>query len=453
MIVERITSEGLAHHSYFIADEGEAAVIDPRRDVDAYSDAARRASARIKWVLETHRHEDFISGAVTLAQRSGATVVHGRGIEWGYGRAVNDGEVIGIGRLRIQVIATPGHTDESVCFTLADARVGEEALMVFTGDTLFVGEVGRTDLYGPAEVERLATALHRSLHRLFALGDGVIVYPAHGAGSVCGGDISDRDTTTLGFERIHNPAITGLGLGEFVARKREERLTRPGYFTDMEARNRSGDATPIEWVPPLLPLALDELDEEVRSGAALIDARTAQAFAGGHIPGSLSVWLDGLPSYLPWAAGPERRIVLILPTEVDTDRVARMLLRIGYDNVGGVLRGGFERWQNAPRPFATIPTISADKLRQRLADGDALTIVDVREPQERTHGTIPGALEIFVGELEGRLGELPRGGELVTMCSVGNRGSLAASMLARRGRRVLNFLGGYNAWKRTERAA
>src|SRR5690606_38645647 len=269
MIFQRITSEGLAHHSYFVADDGEAAVVDPRRDVDVYIDAARLAGATIKWVLETHRHEDFVSGAAGLAQICGATVLHGRGLEWGHGTSVDDGEQFGLGRLKLRALATPGHTDEGMSFALCDGRVGDAAVLVFTGETLFVGEVGRIDLYGEAAEERLARALYRSIHeRLFALGDGVIVCPAHGAGSVCGGSISDRDLSTLGYERAHNPALAGRSVEAFVASKRAETMVRPGYFLRMEQWNQAGAAA-VESVRPLRPLTLAELDEALQAGAAL----------------------------------------------------------------------------------------------------------------------------------------------------------------------------------------
>lgn len=452
MIFRRITSEGLAHHSYFVADRGEAAVVDPRRDVDVYIQAARDAGARIKWVLETHRHEDFVCGAAALARLNGATALHGRGLDWGHGTSVSDGDEFGLGRLKLRAVATPGHTDEGMSFALSDARVGDDAVFVFTGDTLFIGDVGRTDLYGPAAVERLATALYRSIHdKLLALGDGVIVCPAHGAGSVCGGAVSDRDHSTLGYERAHNAALAGRNLEAFVAMKRGETMVRPPYFLRMEEWNKTGNAPIVESIRPLRPLGLDELDDELRSGVTLIDARMPQAFAGGHIPGALNVWLRGVPAYLPWAAPVDRRTALVLPEDADVDRVARMLLRIGYDDVAGYLCGGFEVWQNAARPFATLPTISSETLRERQARGDrSLTIVDVRKPDEWAEGSIPGARTIFVGEIEQRLSEVPQTGEIVTMCSVGHRGSLAASILARHGRRAANYLGGYNAWKQGE---
>lgn len=451
MKFRRITSEGLSHHSYFFADEGEAVVVDPRRDLDVYFDAARESGARIKWVLETHRNEDFVAGAAGLAELSGATVLHGEGLKWGYGTTVEDGHEFGIGKLRVRALKTPGHTDESMSYAVADTRAASDAVLVFTGDALFVGDVGRTDLYGPDETERLARTLYRSIHdKMLPLGDGVILCAAHGGGSVCGGKILDRDLSTLGFERIHNEALRGRDCEAFVARKKSEKMVRPPYFRRMEVWNQKGSAPLLQRVAPLSPLSLSEFDAQVKAGAVLIDARMPQAFAGGHIAGALNVWLEGLSAYLPWAAPVDARIALVLPEGVDLDRVARVLLRIGYDDVVGYLRGGFEIWQNRGRPLVRGGTIETEMLRRRLAAGkDELVVVDVRKPDEWEEGSIEGATKIFVGDLEQRIKELPRDRELVAMCSVGHRGGLAASILERHGLRAVNYLGGYTAWKTT----
>lgn len=448
MRCRRITSEGLAHHSYFVADGGEALVVDPRRDLDVYLDAAREAGARIRWVLETHRNEDFVAGAAALAERSGATVLHGAGLPWGYGEVAGDGQEFGVGELKVRALTTPGHTDESMSYTVADTRSASEPVLVFSGDTLFVGDVGRTDLYGPEARERLARSLYRSIHdKLFALGDGVILCAAHGGGSVCGGKILDRDLSTLGFERAHNEALRGRDCAAFVAAKRREQLVRPPYFRRMEVWNLEGSAPRLPLMP-LAPLTLAELDEHVQAGAAVIDARMPQAFAGGHIPGALNVWLEGLSAYLPWAVAVDARLVLVLPERADLDGVARVLTRIGHDDVVGYLRGGFEAWQDAGRPVARGDTIDAAGLRRRLREG--VVVVDVRKPDEWDGGSIEGAVKIFVGDLEARVRELPRDRPLVTMCSVGHRGGLAASILERHGLRAINCLGGYTAWKRLE---
>lgn len=450
MLFRRITSEGLSHHSYFVADGGEAFVVDPRRDLDVYFDAAREAGVQIKWVLETHRNEDFVAGAAGLAELSGATVLHGSGLKWGYGTTVDDGHEFGVGKLKVRALKTPGHTDESMSYAVADTRAASDAVLVFSGDALFVGDVGRTDLYGPEETERLARTLYRSIHdKLFTLGDGVILCASHGGGSVCGGKILDRDLSSLGFERLHNEALRGRDVEAFVARKKAEKMVRPPYFRRMEVWNQKGSAPLLQRVAPLSPLSLSEFDAKVKSGAVLVDARMPQAFAGGHISGALNVWLEGLSSYLPWAAAVDAKIVLVLPQCADLDLVARMLLRIGYDDVVGYLRGGFETWQNEGRAVARGGTIDTEALRGRLKDKGDLVIVDVRKPDEWEEGSIEGAQKIFVGDLEERIKEVPRDRELVAMCSVGHRGGLAASIMERHGLRALNYLGGYTAWKKT----
>lgn len=448
MLLSRITSEGLAHHSYVLGEGGDAAVVDPRRDVDAYLDLARDRALRIRWILETHRNEDFVSGAAALGELTGATVLHGPSLAWGYGTTARDGDRVDVGRLRVRVIEAPGHTDESLTFAVADTKAGDDPVLAFTGDALFVGEVGRTDLYGPAEAPRLAATLHASLvERILPLGDGVVLYPAHGGGSVCGGRISDRDVSTLGFERAHNPALRARDREVFVAQKLAEKWVRPPYFERMEGWNRDGTAPRMIRPAALTPLSPGELDERLRAGAMLVDLRMPQAFAGGHVPGSLNAWRAGLSGYLAWAARPDDEIALILPEDASVDAVARTLARIGYDRIAGYLRGGFDAWQNEGRPVESTATIDTERLRARLARGDRdLVIVDVRKPDEVDEGTIAGARPIFVGDLERRMHELSGSATIITMCSVGHRGSLAASILQRRGRRAVNYLGGYRAW-------
>jgi len=411
----------------------------------------REAGARIKWVLETHRNEDFVAGAAGLAELSGATVLHGPGLKWGYGKIAEDGHEFGVGKLKVRALTTPGHTDESMSYAVADTRAASDAVLVFSGDALFVGDVGRTDLYGPEETERLARTLYRSIHdKLFPLGDGVTLCASHGGGSVCGGKILDRDLSTLGFERVHNKALHGRDCEAFVAKKKAEKMVRPPYFRRMEVWNLKGSAPLLQRVAPLSPLSLAEFDEHVKAGAVLVDARMPHAFAGGHIAGALNVWLEGFSAYLPWAAAADAKIVLVLPEGADLDLVARTLLRIGYDDVVGYLRGGFETWQDQGRPVARGGTIDTDELRRRLKAGkENLVVVDVRKPDEWDEGSIDGSLKIFVGDLEERIKELPRDRELVAMCSVGHRGGLAASILERHGLRATNYLGGYTAWKKT----
>ena len=446
MFFQRITSPGLAHHSYVVADGSEAIVIDPRRDLDVYLDLAREHGLSIRWVLETHRHEDFVSGAAALERMARVTeVVHGPGLDWGYGAVAHDGDKLGVGRLVVRVIETPGHTDESVTFALSDTRSGQAPVVAFTGDALFVGDVGRVDLYGPGESQRLAEALFASLYdKIFSLGDGVVLAAAHGGGSVCGAAIADRDLSTLGFERAHNPGLRGGGRDAFIAAKLDERLVRPPYFERMEEWNRAGTAPSGPRPRPLAPMSPVALAEHIEAGMPVVDARMPQAFAGAHVPRTLNVWRDGLSGYLPWAVPSDAPVAFILPEHAPLDGIARTLYRLGYDDVVGYLRGGFEAWQNEGRPVQRTETVTTEELRDRLG---RVLVLDVRTPGETRSGTIPGAQTIFVGDLRERLDELPRGVDIVTMCSVGHRGSLAASILEKHERRPVNYLGGYEAWR------
>ncbi len=446
MFRRRITSEGLSHHSYVLADGGEAVVIDPRRDVDVYLHLADEQGFRIRWVLETHRNEDYVVGSTALAAATGAGILHGAGLPFGYGEPVREGDTIGVGSLRFHALETPGHTDESLTWAMSDTDAADEPVFAFTGDALFVGDVGRTDLYGPEEEERLARTLHRSLcEKILPLGDWVVLQPAHGGGSVCGGAISERDLSTLGFERRHNPSLLADGAA-FVERRLAQRQVRPPYFRRMEHWNLEGP--PIELAPPrLVPLALDRFEGLREEGVRVIDTRMPQAFGGAHVPGSINVWLGGLTAYLSWVAAPDEPIVLVLPERADVEAVARTLFRIGYDRVEGHLQGGFEAWQNAGRPVESTATVDVASL-PRLLEREEAVVLDVRKPDEWEGGSLPGARRIFVGDLPRHLGELPRDRLVISMCSVGHRGGIGASLLQAAGfERVANFLGGLTAWK------
>jgi len=266
MIFGRIKSEGIAHNSYFIGSENDAAVIDPRRDCQVYIDLARQKGLRIKYIFETHRNEDYVIGSLELSHFTGAEIYHGPGLDWKYGNTLKDGQEFQIGKLRLTAIHTPGHTDESMSYAVADLATGEATVMVFTGDALFVGEVGRTDLYGTKEAPRLASNLYDSIFdKLLPLGDGVILCPAHGAGSVCGANIADRDESTLGIERAHNPLLQ-MSKDEFIRYKLAEKLERPHYFRQMEKYNLAG-APILGFLPLPAPLSPADFKREMQRGA------------------------------------------------------------------------------------------------------------------------------------------------------------------------------------------
>lgn len=446
MFYRRITTEGLAHHSYFVSEGGEAVVIDPRRDVDVYLQLARDQGVNIRHVLETHRQEDFVIGSTELAARTGATVRHGGALPFRYGEAIEDGEEFAVGRLRLRAIATPGHTRESMSYALRDTASGDDPVIAFTGDALFVGEVGRTDLYGGHRREELAGWLYDSIfQRLLPLGDWVILAPAHGGGSVCGGEILDRDESTLGHERRHNPRLAVEDREAFVQRKADERMVVPPYFRLMERYNLEGPPLLGPWrLPEALPP--EAFDRRARDGAVIVDLRMPQAFAGGHIPGATNIWLAGLSLYAGWVLPLDRQVLLVGDPSSDMAIAQRMLARVGFDQLAGFLRGGFESWQNSGRPIARQRTVSVQEALAEQRRG--ALILDVRNPDEWRSGMIPDSLPIDLAELEGRLDALPRDRRIIATCSVGHRGAIGASILQRHGLvDVANMLGGTTAWK------
>jgi hydroxyacylglutathione hydrolase len=443
MFIRRFESEGLAHHAYYIADGGEAVVCDPSRDVDRFLDLARERGESIRFALETHRNEDYVIGSTALAAATGARVLHSAQQDFAYGEGVRDGDRFGVGDLDFRVMETPGHTWDSLCFAIAQRSAGDRALAVLSGDTLFAGDTGRTDLLGEREAERLAPALFESLQRLMALGEGVSLLPAHGPGSVCGGNIADRPISTLGFERHANPLLCQQK-ANFTEAKHGESHVRPPYFRLMEEYNLRGNAPILErlpqpkWVEPI------DVQDTLQAGGTVVDLRTPEAFAGGHVPGSYNLWLEGLPAYLGWIAEPREPLTLILPEDASTDRVIRMAVRIGFDRLS-ISRGGFGAWRDSGRTVGRIGTTDATGFRSRPAR-DKPVVLDVRKPGERPAHAPDDHLPIFVGELEKRLEEVPEQRPVVTACGVGHRGGLAASILARNGfEHVENLLGGFTA--------
>ncbi|RZN38561.1 MAG: MBL fold metallo-hydrolase [Methanosarcinales archaeon] len=453
MIFERIKSAGLAHNSYLIGSDGVAAVIDPRRDCDVYIELAEREEQRIRYIFETHRNEDYVTGSEELSNMIDAKikVFHGPGLRWGYGSTLRGGEVFRIGSLEITALHTPGHTDESMSYTLADLSSGENAamVMVFTGDALFVGDVGRTDFYGPDEVERLAGALYDSIFKkILPLGDGVILCPAHGAGSVCGGSISKRDYSTIGIERASNPMLQ-LNRQEFIRHKTAEHHEQPPYFRVMERYNLEGPPI-MGRLPAPPPLTPDEFKNSMEQERAIVlDARTPPSYGGAHIKGSYSIWLDGIPAYAGGVLPYNKPILLVLELHDHPDVAVRYLVRLGYENIRGYLRSGIEAWYDAGNATEHMGLSTVHELKRRIDRGDDLLVLDVRDENEWRTGHIKGAMHIYVGNLESRLSEVPRDQPITIVCNVGHRASLAASILMRAGYTNVccDVLGSMKAWQ------
>lgn len=448
MIFERIKSEGLAHLSYFIGSGDEAVVIDPRRDCKIYFDLARREGMKIKHIFETHRNEDYVIGSLELESLTGAEIYHGQGVDFKYGNPLYEGKEFGFGSMKLTALQTPGHTDESMSYTISDPDTGKEPLMVFTGDALFIGDVGRTDLYGPEEAPRLAANLYDSVfNKILPLGDGVILCPAHGAGSLCGGSISKREYSTLGLESIQNPALQKIEKEEFIKFKLEEKLEYPPYFEKMEEYNLQG--------PPLLKglpvpelLSPKEFKAEMDKGAVVVDTRMSHSFGGAHIQGSYGIWLRGLPFFAGWILPYDKPIILVLEEKEQLEAAVRYLFRIGYDNITGFLNGGIAAWYMKALPVDSLNLISVQDLKDKIKRNEEMILLDVRGNEEWDEGHIEGAKHIYVGHLEENLGKVPRNSPIVVYCDSSRRSSIAASILKRNGYRdVYNVLGSMTAWK------
>lgn len=458
MIFERIKTPGIAHVAYLIGNQGQAAVVDPRRDVNEYVTLARKHKLTIKYSIETHRQEDFVMGSAELASQCGAKVVNGRHRAFGHGDIrLDDGEEFEVAPgIRIVALHTPGHTPESMCYAVYLDDAPDHAWAVFTGDTLFIGEAGRTDLTDPSQTGFHAGQLYDSVHaKLLPLGDQAILLPGHGSGSVCGGNIADRDHSTIGLERQYNPVFVRLRQA-FVQGKLDERIPRPPYFRHMEQVNSKGGMGPLTSSSAVRVLQPKEFQAECRRGV-VFDLRRPEAFAGGHVPGSYSIWSDGLPVFAGWVAEPGTPIYLVLDDAAEAlEEAVKALGRVGLDHVEGVLAGSFEGWRDHGLPMAGVGTVEASRIDADPAQRD-LRLIDVRDDGEfETEGHIPGASHLYVGYVERELDRLqpsfdPEAAVVVT-CGVGHRASLAASMLLRRGARdVRNLLGGMKAWKKLER--
>lgn len=449
MFFQRIKTPGIAHIAYILAEDGAAALVDPGRDIERYLAILRRNGLRLGWVLETHRQEDFEMGGAALRALTGCRIVACDHEYMAHAdRRLKDGEEMELGGgLRLRGLHTPGHTPESLCFAIAVGAAPDLAWGVFTGDAMFVGDTGRTDLTDADRTAQNAGLLYDRVHaRLLPLGDQALVLPAHGAGSACGGNVADRDHSTIGIERASN-AVAVKSREEFIRHKTAEKLARPPYFRLMETVNleagRAFADVPVLWLQP-------QDFAERRADGLVIDARSVEAFAAGHIGGTYCVWLSGMARYGGWIADDSAPVYLVADTPSAVREARLSLARIGLDNVAGALAGGFEAWRDAGLPVERAATTTPRELAQRL---DETAVLDVREAGEFEQGHIPGARHVFVGHLEERLSRLglQQDAPIAVTCSVGHRAGLAVSILKRNGYGdVRNLLGGMTAWKKLD---
>ncbi len=449
MLFERIESEGLAHYSYVVGDGDEACVIDPRRDCGVYQEMAVRQGHRITSILETHRNEDYVVGSRELAARTGARIWHADGhLAYQYGDAVRDGQEWMVGQLSLMAIHSPGHTLGSMSYLLRDPQ--GFPWVIFTGDSLFAGAVGRVDFVGEDRLEEMAGHLYDTIFtRLLPLGDGIIVCPAHGAGSVCGSSIASRVWTTVGLERRLNPKLQAPNRAGFVADVAVP-LARAPYFRRMELVNLGGSA-PMEELPVPEPISADAFAERL-DGAIVLDTRCPACFAAAHIPGAYAIPQDEIPSFAGWFLPYDRPILLVADAS-GTEKVVRYLVRLGYDRVGGVLRGCMKAWHSAGRRGAHAGIVNPAEFASLLDAREQMFVLDVRSERELERvPAVKGAHHIHIIEIPERIDDVPQDRRIYVMCATGTRACIVTSLLLRAGHKdVAVVLGGMAGLERASR--
>ena len=452
MKVEQIYTGCLAQGAYYIESNGEVAIVDPLREIRPYLEKAEKDNAKIKYVLETHFHADFVSGHVDLAKATGAQIVFGPNAQPTFeAHIATDGEELKLGNVTIKVLHTPGHTMESTTYLLLDENGKEHA--IFSGDTLFIGDVGRPDLAVKSDLteEQLAQHLYDSLrNKIMTLPDDVVVYPAHGAGSACGKNMSKETTDLLGNQKKNNYALRAdMSKEEFVKEVTEGLLPPPGYFPMNVKMNKEGYAN-IEDVltqgqQALSPEAFEAAVNE--TGALVLDTRKPETFARGFIPNSINIGIDG--NFAPWIGAliPDiQQPILFIADEGREEEVVTRLARVGYDHALGYLKGGFEAWRAAGNEVDTIKSISAAEFEADYAKNNTIKVVDVRKPGEYQAEHVENAQHAPLDYLNDHLSELPKEEAMYLHCAGGYRSMIAASILKARGfDNVINVEGGFKA--------
>lgn len=440
----------LAHASYMLGSDGEAAVVDPQRDIDIYLEAAAANGLTIRHIFETHLHADFVSGHMELARRTGATIYIGERAGAAFPHhPLHDGIEIRFGRVRITALETPGHTPESVCLVVTDEEKTAEPWAVLTGDTLFIGDVGRPDLSPQFSSQQLAGMLYDSLNtKLMRLPDQVLVYPAHGAGSLCGRNMRAERFSTIGTERLTNYALQIKDRGEFIRQVTTNLPARPEYFAQDAQINRQGAAALAE-LPPLKAIAPQELHSLLQQDVFALDVRPVTDFAAGHVPGSVNIALSG--QFASWAAsvlGLQACPVLIAETPAQYSEARMRLARVGIEDAWGYLDGGIAAWRESEFPMAELPQITVEELHQRLGSGN-LQLLDVRREPEWQAGHIAGAAWWPLDRFKVSPPEIDPAVPLVVHCQGGYRSVIACSLLRRAGlQNVINVIGGFDAWQK-----
>ncbi len=443
----------LAHASYLIGSDGEAAVVDPQRDVDQYLDEAAAQNLKIKYVIETHLHADFVSGHRELAARSGAQIIFGSQAKATIPhQAVRNGDELTIGRVRLGILETPGHTPEGICVLVSDTEVSDQPQRVLTGDTLFIGDVGRPDLAGAkgCTPQTMAGMMYDSLHeKLLRLDDAVEVFPAHGAGSMCGKNLSTETSSTIGQQRKFNYALQPMTKAQFIKLLTTDLPEAPAYFSKDAEINRTG-ADFLIGLPTATALPVAEVAKLARAGVIILDVREAADFGAGHVPGALNIGLGG--QFASWAgslismAAP---IVIVAASDEKVGEAQLRLARVGLENIQGYLAGGIEAWEEAGLELDVVPQINVAELKKLIATRPELQIVDVRRPAEYESGHAPLAASAPLAKLPELLPALKLNPNAPTavICAGGYRSSAGTSILQKHSfKDLLNVTGGTKAW-------
>jgi hydroxyacylglutathione hydrolase len=448
VFLEKIKSEVVSHLSYLLGSENEAVVVDPKRDIDIYLKISKQKGMNIKYIFETHRNEDYVIGSKELASLTGAEIFHGVWPKFEYGHVVKDGQEFTCGKLTITAIHTPGHTLGCVSYAVIDRASGKEYFLVFTGDTLFVNDVGRTDFAG-IERRNWSEKLYDSIfNKLLPLGDHVIICPSHGSGSVCGGRIAERELSSIGVERLLNPLLQ-ISKERFVEIKTNEHHEHAPYFKMMEKYN-------VEGAPYLglkkNPPALNSLQfkKVLDEGAIIIDTRPPPSFGAGHIKSSYNLGLKRL-GLIGWVLPYEEPVLLVLGDQKHIDYVTSNLMRIGYDNIAGYLNPSMVAWYKSVLPVEKLDLMTVIDLKEKINNSDKWHVLDVRSKDEWMEEHIKGGQNIYVGQLKNKIDEIPQDKEIAVICKSGTRSSYAASILLRNNvKNIHNVLGGIDAWKKAE---
>ncbi len=458
MFIKQLYTGCISEAAYYIESNGEAAIVDPLRDIDAYLQLASERKSRIKYIFETHFHADFVSGHIDLSNATGATIIYGPGTETKFDvHVAHDGESFNIGDVTIEVLHTPGHTLESTCYLLKDENGKDHC--VFTGDTLFVGDVGRPDLAqkgADLTMEDLAGMMYESLHnKIMPLADHVIVYPAHGPGSACGKNLGPNTYSTIGEEKQSNYALQAQSKDIFIKSVTDGLAAPPQYFPINAQINKEGYESLNHLLEQgLKPVGIEELKKALKNEVIVVDTRPANVFTQGFIPGSIFIGLEG--RFAEWAGSLlsfNEDMLLVTEEGKEKEAIVR-LARVGFNKVKGYVKGGFESWKSAGEEIDMIIDVEADELAMDLPFDEKIVVVDVRKPAEFADGHVKNAMSLPLDEMTDpiHLAELEEDQNIYVHCAGGYRSVIAASLLKRQGiHNLRNVLGGWARIKEQSR--